>query len=150
YFFEFGTFLGAPVEHFWLSPGSTTELIEISTRRVLQERTFEELTENIVRSEVTTTNQDELSTAIKEENQRNSKLGSSLSGGATILVAHMEASGSVSIEETQKQAREENHKNMRQQSTKLSSEIKSNFRSTFRTVTETTDTRSKRYVIQNT
>jgi hypothetical protein len=149
YFFEFGTFLGAPVEHIWMSPGATTELIEVSTRRVLQERSFEELTEHIARSELSTTNQDELATAIKEENQKNTKLGSSLTGGATILVAHVEASGSMSIEETQRRAREENHKTLRQQSTKLTSEIHSNFKSSFRTVTETTDTRSKRYVIQN-
>ncbi|MCA1585898.1 MAG: hypothetical protein LC791_14395 [Acidobacteria bacterium] len=149
YFFEFGTFLGAPVEHLWLSPGATTELIEVSTRRVLQERTFEEFVEKIVRSEVTTTNQDELATAVKDENQKNTKLGSSITGGATILIAHVEASGSVSVEETQKRAREENHKTMRQQTAKLSSEIRSNFKSTFRTVTETTDMRSKRYVISN-
>jgi hypothetical protein len=150
YFFEFGTFLGAPVEHIWLSPGSTTELIEVSTRRVLEERTFEEFTEKIQRAESATTDQDELSTAIKNENQKNTKLGASLSGGATILVAHVEASGSMSVEETQRVAREENHKTMRQQSAKLSTEIRTNFKSTFRTVTETTDTRSKRYTIQNT
>ena len=149
YFFEFGTFLGSPVEHIWLSPGSTTELIEVSTRRVLQERAFEEFTEKILRSETTTTQEDELATAIKDENQKNIKLGSSLSGGATILIAHVEASGTMSVEETQRRAREENHKSMRQQSSKLSSEIRSNFKSSFRTVTETTDTRSKRYVIQN-
>lgn len=150
YFFEFSTFLGTPVEHIWLSPGSTTELIEISTRRVLQERTFEEFTEKIQKSETATTQQEDLSSAIKDENQKNTKLGSSLTGGATILIAHVEASGSMSVEETQRRAREENHKTMRQQSAKLSSEIRSNFKSTFRTVTETTDTRSKRYVIQNT
>ncbi len=150
YFFEFGTFLGSPVEHIWLSPGATTELIEISTRRVLEERTFEEFTEKILRSESTTTQQDELASAVKDENQKNTKLGSSLSGGATILIAHVEASGTVSVEETQRRAREENHKSMRQQSAKLSTEIRANFKSTFRTVTETTDTRSKRYVIQNT
>ncbi|MCO5965371.1 hypothetical protein [Sinorhizobium meliloti] len=149
YFFEFSTFLGAPVEHIWLSPGATTELIEVSTRRVLQERTFEEFAEKILRSEVTTTNQDELATAVRDENQKNTKLGSSITGGATILIAHVEASGSVSVEETQKRAREENQKTMRQQTAKLSSEIRSNFKSSFRTVTETTDTRSKRYVIQN-
>src|SRR5262249_53928000 len=48
-----------------------------------------------------------------------------------------------------KEAREQNHKEMRQQSTKLASEIRTNFKSAFKTVTETTDTRSKRYVIQN-
>ena len=149
YFFEFGTFLGPPVEHLWLSPGSMTELIEVSTRRVLEERTFEEFAERILRSESTATTEDELATAIKSENQKNTKLGASLSGGATILVAHVEASGTTSVEETQRRAREENHRTLRQQSAKLSSEIRSNYKSSFRTVTETTDTRSKRYVIKN-
>jgi hypothetical protein len=149
FFFEFENFLGPPVEHIWLSPGSTTELIEVSTRRVLQEYTLEKLAETLERSEISTTTQDELSEAIKEENTRNTKLGSSLSGGATILIAHVEASGSMSVEETAKRAREENHKTSRQQSAKLSSEIRSNVKSTFRTVTEVTDVRSKRYTIVN-
>jgi hypothetical protein len=38
---------------------------------------------------------------------------------------------------------------MRSQTEKLSTEIRKNFKSTFRTVTETTDTSSKRYVLQN-
>jgi hypothetical protein len=149
YFFEFATFLGPPVEHVWLSPGATTELIEISTRRVLEEHTFERFAESILRSEISTTSQDELSQAFRDENQKNTKLGSSLSGGVNFLIAHIEASGTASIEETQKRAREETHRTVRQQSAKLSSEIRSNYRSTFRTVTEMTDTRSKRYVIQN-
>lgn len=150
YYFEFENFLGPPVEHIWLSPGSTTELIEVSTRRVLQERVFEQFMETIDRSESAVTTQDELSQAVKDENRKNSKLGSTISGGATILIAHIEASGSMSVEETQRQAREETHRTSRQQSAKLSSEIRSNARSTFRTVTEVTDTRSKRYTIQNT
>ena len=32
YFFELDTFLGTPVSHVWLSPGSSVELIEIHTR----------------------------------------------------------------------------------------------------------------------
>ena len=39
YFFDLGTFLGEPVEHVWLAPGTTIELIEVSTRRTLVERT---------------------------------------------------------------------------------------------------------------
>lgn len=38
---------------------------------------------------------------------------------------------------------------MRTQSEKLSSEIRENYKSTFKTVTEVTDTSSKRYVIAN-
>lgn len=149
YFFEFDNFLGPAVEHVWLSPGSTIELMETSTRRVLQERLIEQMTEALFKAETSTTSQDELSQAIKLENSRNTKLGSSISGGATVLIAHGEASGSASIEETAKEAREQSHKEMRQQSARLASEIRTNFKSAFKTVTETTDTRSKRYVIEN-
>jgi hypothetical protein len=149
FYFDFQSFLGAPVEHVWLSPGSTTELIEVSTRRVLQEHVLEQLAESVSRTETAETAQDELSQAIKEENQRNVKLGSSVSGGATVLVAHADASASMSVEETQRRAREETHRTTRQQSAKLSTEIRNQVQSTFRTVTETTDTRSKRYTIEN-
>jgi hypothetical protein len=149
YFFEFDNFLGPPVEHVWLSPGCTTELVETSTRRVLQERLIEQMTEALFKTERNVTNEEELSEAIKNENSKDTKLGSTVSGGATVLVVHAEASGSASIEETAKDAREQNHKEMRQQSAKLSSEIRTNFKSAFKTVTETTDTRSKRFVIEN-
>ena len=39
---------------------------------------------------------------------------------------------------------------MREQSAKLSSEVQQNFKTTFRTVTESTDTTNRRYVLQNT
>ena len=42
YFFELDTFLGPPVSHVWLSPGSSVELIEVHTRRTLVEKTLEE------------------------------------------------------------------------------------------------------------
>src|SRR5690606_35342055 len=48
YFFEFDTFLGPPVGHVWLSPGSMVELVEVSTRRTLVERTIEQATESVV------------------------------------------------------------------------------------------------------
>ena len=40
YFFEFDSFLGPPVGHVWLSPGGTVELIEVSTRKTLTEKTL--------------------------------------------------------------------------------------------------------------
>lgn len=149
YFFEFDNFLGPAVEHLWLAPGATTELVEVSTRRVLIEETLERSLERVLTSETTTTNEDELSEALKTENLRDTKLGASMTAGGTILIAHGEASASMSIEETQRVAREENHRTKRQQSSKLASEIRSNVKSTFRTVTETTDARSRRYVIEN-
>lgn len=154
YFFEFDSFLGPPVQHVWLSPGGTVELIEVSTRKVTVERTTETASETIQRSETSTTDQDELSEAVRSENSTDTKLGVSATASVGYNAAFVSASGSItgsfSLDENQKQAREQTHKNLRQQTQKLSSEIRNSFKSTFRTVTETTDTTSKRYLLQNT
>jgi hypothetical protein len=145
YFFELDTFLGSPVGHVWLSPGTSLELIEVSTRKVIVEKSFEQSIESTKKSELSKTDQDELAEAIKQDNQTDIKFGASV----TASYAGVTASSSFDLNTTQKQARETSHKHMRQQSSKLSTEIKSSYKTTFKTVTETTDTTSKRYVIQN-
>ena len=70
YFFNLGTFLGEPVEHIWLALGTTIELVEVSTRRVLVERTLEEMAQTTSTSEKAATLKDEISDAVKEANQR--------------------------------------------------------------------------------
>jgi hypothetical protein len=151
YFFELGSFLGPPVGHVWLSPGGTVELIEVNTRRTLVERTVEQSTETVQKTELSQTDHDELSDAIKSENANDTKLGvtATASGGVTGV---WQASGSASfnLDVSRKQAQEQTHKRMREQSSKLSSEVRQNYKTTFRTVTETTDTSSRRYVLQNT
>jgi hypothetical protein len=149
YFFEFETFLGPPVGHVWISPGGTVELIEVNTRRTVTERTMEAVTETTTKSELAITEQDEISDAIKEENQQNTRFGITSSGGWHCAVAHAEASANFGIESTHKEAEEMTHKHMRQQSEKLSTEIRRNFKTTFRTMTEVQDTASRRYVLQN-
>jgi hypothetical protein len=54
------------------------------------------------------------------------------------------------MDKTQQTARETAHKRMRQQTEKLSTEIRQSYKSTFRTLTEVSDTSSKRYVLANT
>ncbi|KAI9846359.1 MAG: hypothetical protein M1837_004212 [Sclerophora amabilis] len=151
YFFQIGTFLGPPVGHVWISPGGTVELVEVNTRRQLVERTMEQSMETVTKTEVSTTDKDELSDAVKVENASDTKLGASAtaSGGVGAI---FQASGTVSfnLDNSRKQAQEQTHKKMREQSSKLSSEVRQNYKTTFRTVTETTDTSSRRYVLQNT
>lgn len=151
YFFELGTFLGPPVGHVWISPGGTVELVEVNTRRTLTERTTEQSTETTDKAEQSSTDHDEIADAVKAENASDMKLGvtTSASGG---LGSIFQASGSASfnLDSSRKQAQEQTHKRMREQTAKLSSEVKTNFKTTFRTVTETTDTSSRRYVLQNT
>ncbi len=151
YFFQLATFLGPPVGHVWISPGGTVELVEVNTRRVLVERSIEQSTETVSKTELDQTDKDELSDAVKAENANDMKLGvgATASGGITGI---FQASGSASfnLDVSRKQAQEQTHKKMREQSAKLSSEVRQNYKTTFRTVTETTDTSSRRYVLQNT
>ena len=149
YFFDLGTFLGEPVEHIWLAPGTTIELIEVSTRKTTIERTQESTEETTTRSEQSTAVKDELSDAIKSENGSSTKLGVSTTHTVNYGVYQGTATASFGAESTRKDARETTHKQNREQAEKLSSEIKRSFKSVFKTVTETTDTRSRRYVLQN-
>jgi hypothetical protein len=149
YFFELDTFLGTPTGHVWLSPGATVELIEVSTRRVLVEKTLEQSSEITQKRETSSTDKDEFSEAVKQDNKADLKLGASLTVNQSWGTGNATATGSLNMENTQTTARETTHKRMREQSQKLSTEIKQNIKSTFKTVTETTDTSSKRYVLTN-
>lgn len=146
YFFELDTFLGSPVSHVWLSPGSTVELIEIQTRRVLVEKSLEQSLETTTKAEKESTEEDELSEAIKEDNKQDIKFGASV----TASYASVTATSSFDYGTSQHSAREETHRRMRRQTEKLSTEIRKNYKSTFKTITETIDTSSKRYVLSNT
>jgi hypothetical protein len=145
YFFELDTFLGSPVGHVWCSPGTSLELIEVSTRKQIIERTTELATDSTKKSEMGSTEEDELSDAVKQDNQQDIKFGASV----TASYAGVTATSNFDMHNTQKQARENTHKHMRQQSTKLSTEIKTSYKTTFKSVSETSDMSSKRYVIRN-
>jgi hypothetical protein len=149
YFFELDTFLGTPIGHVWLSPGCTVELIEVSTRRVYTEKIIEQSFETIQKKETSTTDKDEFSEAVKKDNKTDLKLGASLTVNQSWGTGNATATGSLNMDTTQSTARETTHKRMHEQSSKLSSEIRQNFKSTFKTITEITDTSSKRYLITN-
>ncbi|KZB79904.1 hypothetical protein AVL48_14685 [Amycolatopsis regifaucium] len=151
YFFEFDTFLGTSAGHLWLSPGGTVELIETSTRRTLTEQTAEQ-SETINRKvEESLTDQSDIADAVKESNANDTTLGASASGGGGFAgIWHAEGSASFSNKTTTNRSSELTHKYTRTQSSKVSSEITRNFKTTFKTITETTDTNSRRYVVQNT
>ncbi|PEE68584.1 hypothetical protein [Bacillus thuringiensis] len=149
YFFDLGNFLGEPVEHVWLAPGTTMELIEVSTRKSILERSVETTLEGITRSEQSETIKDELSDAVKSENQNNTKLGMSTNHTVSYGVYQGTVSANLGLESTRKEAREMTHKQTREQSEKLSTEIKRSYKSVFKTVTETMDTRSRRYLLEN-
>lgn len=146
YFFELDTFLGTPESHVWLSPGSSVELIEVHTRKTMVEKTLETTLDILTKSEKTTTEQEEISEAVKQDNDRDIKFGTS----GKYSCGSIEATSSFDYSNSQKLARETTHKRMRQQTEKLSSEIRKNFKSTFKTITEFTDISSTKHVLTNT
>lgn len=151
YFFELGSFLGPPVGHVWLSPGGTVELVEVNTRRTLVEESSEQSVQTVQKTELNEGGQDELSDAVKVENMNDVKLGATATAsGGVASVFQASGSASFNLDTSRKQAQEQTHKHMREQSSKLSSEVRQDFKTTFRTVSETTDTSSRRYVLQNT
>ncbi|WP_212764187.1 hypothetical protein [Streptomyces sp. I05A-00742] len=150
YFFEFDTFLGPPVGHIWVSPGGSVEVVESSTRRTLVEKAAEVSEEVSRKTEESLTEQDDVADAVKEENSRDTKLGVSATGGVNAAIYHADVSASFSTQNTVKRGSEATHKHTRTQAAKATSEIKRNFKTSFRTVTETTDTSSRRYILQNT
>ncbi|MBJ7331219.1 MAG: hypothetical protein JHC95_15085 [Solirubrobacteraceae bacterium] len=149
YFFELDTFLGTPTGHIWLSPGSSVELVEVSTRKTTTERTSSTLYETTSTVERTASEQDEISAAVKQDNREDSKLGITSTVHQSWGSGNASATASLNLDRTQQVAREDTHKRMRQQTEKLSTQIRQNFQSTFKTVTETTDVSSKRYLLAN-
>jgi replicative DNA helicase len=149
YFYEFDSFLGSPVGHVWLSPGSTVELIEVSTRRVQTERTVELGMETTVKMETSEGVKEELSEAVKDDNKTETKLGAASDAHQGWIGGEANASVSLDMTKTQQTAREVSHRRMREQSKKLSSEIRQNYKSTFKVVTEQSETSSKRHLLTN-
>ncbi|MFD0408944.1 hypothetical protein [Kitasatospora sp. NPDC127116] len=149
YFFEFDTFLGAPSGHIWVSPGGTVEVVETSTRRTLVEKTTTVAEETTRKTEESQTDQDDVADAVKEDNSTDTKLGVSATGGVNATIYHADVSASFATQNTVKRGAEETHKHTRTQTSKVNTEIRRNFKTTFKTVTETTDTSSRRYVLQN-
>ncbi len=149
FFFELDTFLGSPVGHVWISPGATVELIEVSTRRTIIEKSFESSFESSNKQESSSTTQDDLSNATKQDNKEDTKTGFSTTANTSTPIVSISATASLNMDNSQQLSREQTQKQMRQQSNKLSSEIRQNYKSTFKTITETTDTSSKRYILTN-
>ena len=154
YFFEFDSFLGPAVEHLWLSPGGTVELVEVSTRKTIIERLTETAFDSLVRTEKSLTMDDELSEAVKRQNSSSTKFGVSVNAESSfslgsIFTAQVDTGTTYDLASNQEEARESLHRAARHQTEHIATEMKRSFKSTFRTTTEVTDTRSRKYVIQN-
>ena len=153
YYFELGSFLGTPVQHVWLAPGSTVEMVEVTTRRALVDRLTEQSRTVVDRSESSMRMQDELAETIRSEASQSTKFGvsasSSTSYNAVFVSGKVDVNASCDFEASQKEAREDTHKVSREQTEKLSTEMTRSLKTVVRTVTESTDLHSRRHTLTN-
>jgi hypothetical protein len=149
YFFEFDSFLGPPVGHVWISPGSSLELFEVHTRKTIEQREVETRAQSISKSEKAELSEDELANKVNTDNSTNISFGITASAGVNFGIVQANASASFGYNSTQKTSQEQAHKHSRKQSEKFSNELRRDFKTTFRTTVEQQDTSSKRYVLQN-
>ncbi len=149
FFFELDTFLGTPVSHVWVSPGSTVELIETHSIKTTVEKSYETAYESNTKNESKSSNEFDFSDTLKEDNKSNDKAAFSTTISESYPIVSISASASLNMETTQQRSNESIQKAKREQSSMVSTEIKQNYKTTFRTIIETTDTSSKRYVISN-
>ena len=149
FFFELDTFLGTPVSHIWVSPGSTVELIETHSLKSTVEKVYETTYESNTKNESKSSNEFDFSDTLKEDNKSNDKAAFSTTISESYPIVSISASASLNMETTQQRSNESVQKSKREQSSMVSTEIKQNYKTTFRTIIETTDTSSKRYVISN-
>jgi hypothetical protein len=145
YYFELDTFLGTPVQHVWLAPGATVELYEIHSRREVSERLLSRLTDTVRTTEQTTAVKDELSEEMKEVSNNDLSLGASV----TASYGSISATSDFDMSQTQERSRDEVHKHLREQSSKIATSMRSNYQTTFRSTTEFTDTSSVKHVFAN-
>ena len=94
--------------------------------------------------------EEEVSDAVKDENTENIDMGVTANGSANWGVYQANASANLGIGSTRATSAEIAHKNTRQQTERITSELRRNFRTTFSTTVDVQDTSSRRHVIQNT
>ncbi|MCM3626290.1 hypothetical protein M3194_02765 [Paenibacillus glycanilyticus] len=94
-----------PCRKAWRSPGSTVELIEVSTRKTTIEKTVETSLETTKKLETSTTDQDEISQAVKEDNRDDLKLGITTTVNQSWGAGSASATASLNMDNTQQAAR---------------------------------------------
>lgn len=149
FFYDGGTFLGPPVAHVWVAPGSTVELIETTSQRKTVTQSTQTSVDEDTSKQLESDQQEDLVDVVKYDNDQRLTAGASASTNGGIGVWNVSASAHVDYDTASKQAREETRKTMRKQTEKLSTDIRRSIKTSFQTVTETTASSSRRYVIQN-
>ena len=131
FFFETESFVGPSVANIWLSPGSTVEMVEVSTRSERTEREVETVEESSTFYEKTVKDYDELSKIQKVENLSDMSIGVTTSAGTDLGVFQADASGSLSLASSVNKSNETAHKNTREHTERIATELRRSVKTSF-------------------
>lgn len=148
--YEGTTFLGPAVDHVWLSPGSTLELVETRFTRTATERSSETTQETRSTSEDASNDLSELTQRLTTQRSADSRVGVSVSASGGIGVVSSSASMNASVGSSSQQAHEEMQKNSHQVSSKVTQEQRVTVKTTVKTTSEASTTAQRRHLLSNT
>ena len=149
YFYDFGNFLGIPIEHVWIAPYSEVELLEINSTTSYRFREYE------TSLEVAEAQEKEIkeSTDISEEIERNMmadfKTGITAEGGVQFSVWHVNGSSSMDFSTHLEKNKKEMRKRLRELSSKTTTQLKRSVRTLTRESVEKRTESSRRHLIKN-
>ena len=149
YFFDFGSFLGPSIEHLWVAPGATTELIETYSQTDYRFQESETSFETIEEQESTLTDTNEFTEEMTNEKARDISAATSVQGGFNVKVWQVSGSASFKYNNSLKTSKSQIRKKMRELSTKVASEMRKKQRLLTRKSTEIRRESSRRHTIKN-
>jgi len=149
YFYDFGTFLGPPIEHIWVAPRSETELIEMWSQTSYRFRESETSAQYMEATEEAVAEANELSEEMQRRNEQDFKTGFTTSFKYAIAV--VEGTGSLSMEYGMHLTNDKKtmRKNSRELSSKVATEMKRSVRFVTRESLETRMESTRRHLIKN-
>ena len=150
YYFDLGTFLGPPIEHIWVGPASETELIEVWSQTSYRFRESETTFQLTQTEEETKTESQELSDEMQKKMEQNFKVGTTVEGGYSVKVWHVNGSLSMDYGTNLEKDKKSVRKQSRELSTKTTSEMRRSVRLLTRESTETRQENSRRHLLKNT
>lgn len=149
YFYDFGSFLGPPVEHVWISPSSTLELIEAISSTSYRFRESESSFEIVQAEEESVKEAEELSSEMEKSTEQDISAGFSAEGGVNFAVWHASASTSLEYKKHLEKNMKETRKRSKELSSKSSREMKRSIRLLTRESLEKRTESSRKHVISN-
>jgi hypothetical protein len=149
YFFDFGSFLGPPVEHIWIGPCSECELIEVWSQTSYRFRESETSFQFMQAEEENVTEARELSEEMQRRNEQNIKMGFTTEFGYNIGVIKGNGSLSMSYENHLTNDKKMVRKQSRESSSKTATEMKRSVRLLTRESTETRSESTRRHLLKN-